>query len=75
MSKSTNRYGQVRYRLTSTVEANPRPTQKVLNQWAELDEFATKEFGKVYDKLTDRQKSDLHRNIKDGKYAEEKKAA
>lgn len=71
MSKSTKRYGKVLYRLTSTVESDPQPSKKLLKQWAELDEFAQKEFGKLYDQLTERQKSELHFNIKDGKYKDQ----
>jgi hypothetical protein len=60
MSKSTNRYGKVLLHAQATIDANPKPTQKLLEQWADLEAAARSTFKKSYDKLTDTQRTDLH---------------
>ena len=51
-----------------TVDANPKPTPKLLKQWADLDKFAKHEFNKPYDSLKRVEALQLHVNIKEGKY-------
>jgi len=68
MSKSNNRYGNTLYVARVRTEADVKPSPKLQREWAQLDESAKREFGKVYDYLTSKQKSDLHLFIKEGKY-------
>lgn len=60
MSKSNQRYGATLYVARVRTEADVKPSQKLLHEWAQLDAVAQKEFGRKYDLLTSKQKSDLH---------------
>jgi hypothetical protein len=70
LSKTTEKYGKPLYTISLSNEVNPKPTKKLLNQWAKLDAYARKEYGKCYDNLDDKQKSTLHFNINMGVYKE-----
>jgi hypothetical protein len=71
MSKTTEKYGKPTFVAHTRTEANPQPTRRLKKQWARLDEYANKEFGKPYDALNDKQKVELHYNVKIGKYKED----
>ncbi len=60
MSKSTNRYGKVQFHAQATIDVIPKPTQRLLEQWADLEAAARVTFCKSYHKLTDKQRTELH---------------
>lgn len=68
MSKTTKKLGKPNYTLHAGITANVKPSRRLLKNWAKLDEHAQAEFGKPYDALTSRQKTELHFNINTGRY-------
>ena len=63
MSKSTQRYGEVTFDARVSIEANPKPTRKLLRNWSKLETAARQMFRKSYDNLTSKQKTTLHEDI------------
>lgn len=70
MSKSTNRYGKVTLHAFSSIDANPKPTRRLLREWKELDKLSRKIHNKPYDALTSKQKTQLHYDINVGTFDE-----
>lgn len=70
MSKTTKKYGKPVYTMYINVEATPSPNARLTAQAVELDRVAIKEYNKPYDALNGSDKSQLHLNIKEGKYKE-----
>ncbi len=64
MSKSTKRYGKVQFHAQATIDAISKPTQRLLEQWADLEAAARVTFCKSYHKLTDSQRTVLHTSIR-----------
>ena len=74
MSKSNNRYGKTLYTMTLRTDAVVQPTQNMKDQVIYLDWASKKEFGKPYDNLDGLQKTQIHMNIREGKYKEKRES-
>jgi hypothetical protein len=61
MSKSTNRYGNVKYVLRSFIDASPKePPKEVKTQWSYLDKVSNYLYGSDYFNLSDKIRLEIH---------------
>jgi hypothetical protein len=60
MSKSTKRYGKVLFKKGGSIDANPAPTGIAIRQLLDANTQAQKMYKRDYDKLSDRQKQEVH---------------
>lgn len=63
MSKSTDKYGTVTLRVSTTITADPTPSKRLLRQRAKIESASRKLFNRAYDALSDKEKSDLHYKV------------
>lgn len=63
MSKSTNRYGKIKYILRSFITATPTVPEEVIKQWNWLDKVANFLYGNSYFNLSDKVRLELHECI------------
>jgi len=61
MSKSTNRYGAIKYVMRSFIEAHPEhPPKEVREEWNRLNKIANCLYGCDYFRLRDKMRVVLH---------------
>lgn len=70
MSKSTKKYGKVAYTLRSSIDANPIPSDRAVEQFTKLDKLARKVYNKPYAALSTKDKVELHFGLNTGKFKE-----
>jgi hypothetical protein len=72
MSKTTKKYGKIVFRLKTTIDIKPVPTDRLKAEWKALDIYARKDYNKPYDALKDKDKAEIHFRLNAGIYNTEK---
>lgn len=63
MSKSTSRYGKIKYILRSAIEVNPKPSVVLVAEWKFFNKIANFLYGNSYFNLSDKVRLELHECI------------
>lgn len=74
MSKSTNRYGPVRYSMRTGIDANPSLPTHIKKRFSMIDAVSLEVFKKTYARLKEANKLSIHRIIKGCEGFEEHRA-